>query len=99
MANFDHPPIRPRAFIRVMFVGILAQAAYLLFGVCLLAILAPGGKVTDESGIREPFGEEPVGQIENLLELAIPRHQTGRFIEHRDTIAHVFERDAQLGLT
>ena len=45
------------------------------------------------------LAEEHVGQIEEILEIAIPRDEAPRSIEHRDAVTHVVEGDAQLGLT
>ena len=51
--------------------------------------------------IRRSVGrscEDVVGHIEDVLELAVPRDQTQRFVEHRDAVAHVLEGDAEFVL-
>ena len=62
------------------------------------AILAAFGEVADIVGIGPPLGEDAIGHVENFLKLAVPRHETRRFIEHGDTIAHVLEGDAEFFL-
>ena len=47
------------------------------------------------SSERAPLGEKIVGQVEDVLELAVPRDQMLRFVEHGDAVAHVLERDAK----
>ena len=42
--------------------------------------------------------EKVGGQVEDLLELAVPRNQVLPLIEHGDSIAHILERDAELFL-
>ena len=42
--------------------------------------------------------EKDVGQVEDLLELAVPRDQVLGFVEHRHAVAHVLERDAEFFL-
>ena len=39
-----------------------------------------------------------VGHVQDLLELAVPRDQMLRFVEHRDAVAHVLERDTEFFL-
>ena len=46
-----------------------------------------------------PLEREPIGQVEDLLELAVPRGEALRFVEHRDAVAHVLEGDAQFCLS
>ena len=45
-----------------------------------------------------PLGEEGVGQIKRILEIAIPRNKTRVGAEHHNAIAHIVESDTQLGL-
>ena len=42
--------------------------------------------------------EKVVGQVEDLLELAVPCDQMLRFVEHGHAVAHVLERDAEFFL-
>ena len=42
--------------------------------------------------------EKDVGQVVDLLELAVPRDQVLGFVEHGHTVAHVLERDSQFFL-
>ena len=39
-----------------------------------------------------------VGQVENVLKLAVPGDEPGCFVEHRDAVAHVLEGDPQFVL-
>jgi hypothetical protein len=50
-------------------------------------------------GEARPLGQESIGQIENLLEIAVPRREPQLGVEHCHTVAHIVESDAQLGLT
>jgi len=45
-----------------------------------------------------PLRHELVRQIEDLLEVHVPRHKPQLAVEHRDPVAHIVEGDAQLGL-
>jgi hypothetical protein len=38
-----------------------------------------------------PLGQQSVGQIEKLLEIAVPRREPLLGVEHRDPVAHVVE--------
>jgi hypothetical protein len=42
--------------------------------------------------------KQRVGQVEDLLEIAVPGGEPQVRIEHGDAVAHVVEGDAQLGL-
>ena len=42
--------------------------------------------------------DDIVGHVKDILELAVPRDQMLRFIEHGDAVAHVLERDAKFFL-
>ena len=75
----------------------LGQPAHLRFDIDR-AELAALGEMADKLGGGRPLGEKFVGQVEQLLEIAVPRGQPQFGIEHRDAVAHVVEGDAQLGL-
>src|SRR6266850_4149423 len=49
--------------------------------------------------IARPLGEEGVGKIKDLLEIAVPRKKARVGAEHHNTIAHIVEGGAQLALT
>src|SRR5262249_26315840 len=61
-------------------------------------VLASIGKIPEVLVKARPLREKRVGQLEYLLEIAIPRNKTRVGAEHRDAIAHVVEGDAQLRL-
>jgi hypothetical protein len=49
-------------------------------------------------GIGFALPQQLVGQLEQLLEVLVPRGETQLLVEHDDPIAHVVEGDAQFGL-
>ena len=61
-------------------------------------VLAAAGEIAEKLGEARPPCEEGVGQLEHLLEIAVPRGEPRLGIEHDDAVAHVVEGDAQLGL-
>ena len=96
MADFDHPPIGPGSLIG----AVLHRACPVRRRICSSgsasgAILATFGEIADVVGEGPPLGEDSIGHVEDFLELAVPRHQARRFVEHGDAIAHVLEGDAQ----
>jgi hypothetical protein len=94
VADFDHPSIRSGALKSAILIGLLGEAAYLLLWVGPGTKLAALGKVTNVFGERQMLGEYSIGQIEDVLELPVPGHETRRLIEHGHAVAHVLERDA-----
>src|SRR5262249_48746200 len=46
-----------------------------------------------------PPSEEGLRQLDDLLEIAIPRGKSAGGIEHDHPVAHIIEGDAKLGLT
>jgi len=57
-----------------------------------------GGEVADKIGDARPLGQQRIGQLEDPLEIEIPCSKAQLSVEHRHTVAHVVEGDAQLGL-
>jgi hypothetical protein len=69
------------------------------FGVDIdFAVLAMHRKVANIVGKARPPGKESVGQIEKLLEIAVPRREPLLGVEHRHPVAHVVKGHPQLGL-
>src|SRR5262249_21125335 len=70
----------------------------LLFCVLLRTEVAARGQKAEMLSIGVVLFEEIIGQIEDFLELAVPREQAGCFVEHRDPVSHVLEGNAEFGL-
>ena len=62
-------------------------------------VLAAVGKIAEILDIARPLCKEGVGQLEHLLEIAVPCSKSRRSVEHDHTVAHVVEGHAQLGLS
>ena len=99
MTDFDHPSIGPGALIGSGLTCLLDEPAYVLLRVGFGAILVTLGKVADVFRERLTPGDDIVGHVQDILKLAVPRDQMLCFVEHCDAVAHVFEGDAQFGLT
>jgi hypothetical protein len=56
------------------------------------------GKVADKIADTRPLGEKGIGQIENALEIKVPRSEPQLSVKHRHAIAHIVKGHAQLGL-
>jgi hypothetical protein len=56
-------------------------------------------EVANVVGQARPPGQKSVGQIENLLEIAVPRREPQLGVEHGNAVAHIVEGHPQLGLT
>ena len=76
----------------------LRQPAHLGFDIDR-AVFAMGGKVADKLFDVRPLGEEGIGEVEDPLEIQVPRGKPLVAVEHRDTVAHIVESHAQLVLT
>jgi hypothetical protein len=63
-----------------------------------LAVFAMRCEVANVVAKARPRGQQSVGQIEHLLEIAVPRREPLLGVKHRHTVAHVVKGDAQLGL-
>jgi hypothetical protein len=63
-----------------------------------LTVLAMGCEVGKVLGQARPLGQESFRQIENLLEIAVPRREPQFGVEHCHTVAHIVEGHPQLGL-
>ena len=95
--HLDDAAVGPRALGRILCAGRFDQPAH--FGFDLdLAVLAMRRKVAKVVGKARPLGQQLIGQIEKLLEIAVPRREPLLGVEHCDTVAHVVEGDVQLGL-
>ena len=97
-ANLDDPAIWSRALEAQFLVGVFEAAAEFRLDV-VGAELAAFGEDAEVVGIARALGQKRVGQVEQLLEIAVPRGQPQVFVEHGDAIGHVVEGDPQLGLT
>ena len=80
-----------------MSAGRFDQTAHFGFDIDL-AVLAMRRKVANVVAKARPLGQQSVGQIEKLLEIAVPCREPLLGVEHCDPVAHVVEGDAQLGL-
>ena len=80
------------------FTRLPGKAAYLLLRIGTLAVFAALGEVTDIVRESEPLGENTIRQIEDVLELLVPRHEAWRFIEQGYTVTHILERHTQFSL-
>ena len=99
MADLDHPTVRSGALERVVFAGSLGDALKLGLRIGARAEFATLGEIADIFRIGSRLGEERIRQIQNLLEIAVPRRQPQLLVEHRHAIAHILEGDPQFGLT
>ena len=93
--DLDHPAIRPRALIAVGLAGRGDQLSDLLRRLDTRAEVATRGEEAEVFLIGAMLFEQVVGQVEDLLELAVPRDQAMGFVEHRHAVAHVLEGDAE----
>ncbi len=99
MTDFDYPAVRSRAFISAILADLPGQPADLLLHVRTDTILTTIGQIPDVLRERLSSCDDVVGDIQDILELAVPRRQMLGFVEHRDTVTHVLECDAQFFLT
>ena len=76
---------------------LLEAAAQLRFDVVAAVFAAPGEKPY-VVGIRKTFRQEGLGQIEDPLKIQVPCGKPQLRVEHCDPVAHIVERDTQLGL-
>src|SRR6516165_9756471 len=95
-AHFDDAAIGSRALDPLLSIGFMEAPAQ--FGFEVGRVLAALGKIVEILDIARPLGEEALWQIEYLLEIAVPRGEPQPAVEHHDTIAHVVEGNAKLGL-
>jgi hypothetical protein len=98
VANLDDRSVGTGAFEGVVLSGSLLEPAKLLLRINTRSVLAAFGEIADIIGIGPPLGEDCVGHVEHLLELAVPRYQTGSVVEHGNAVAHVLEGDAEFFL-
>src|SRR6516225_4018558 len=96
-ADLDDPPIGARTFEAHFLVGVLDCTGRLCFKFGRTE-LASCGENTDILGIARSLCQKCVGEVDNPLEIEIPRGEPQLAVEHRYTVAHVVERDAQFGL-
>ena len=99
MADFDHPAIRPGTLVGSGLTRLLDEPAYMLLRVGLGVVLTALGEVADVFGECLTPRDDTVGHVQDILELAVPRDQMLRFVEHCDAVAHVLEGDAEFRLT
>ena len=86
------------AFNDSMAVGVLQASVQFPFDV-VGPELAAFGKEADKIDISRALCDRLVGQVQDRLEIAVPRNKTSVCAEHRNSIAHIVEGDAQLGLS
>ena len=55
-------------------------------------------RIAEVIGVARALGQKRVGQVEQLLEIAVPGGQPQVVVEHRHAVGHVVEGDAQFGL-
>ena len=91
-AHLDDPAVGPRALEAHLPSGIFDGAAQLRFEIG--RVLAAVGEIAEILGIARPPREEGVRQIEDLLEIAVPRGKARFGVEHGDAVAHIVEGDA-----
>ncbi len=96
-AYLDNAPVGPRALEAQLLIS-LSKAAAEFRRDALGAEFAALGEEVDVVGIARPLRQQRVGQIEDPLEIQVPRRKVLLAVEHRHTVAHIVERDAQLGL-
>ena len=78
--------------------SILGKAAQLSFGVDHGAEFTAYRQKADEIGEGARRTQNCLRQIEDLLQIAVPRDEPLSAIKHRDAVAHVVESHAQFGL-
>jgi hypothetical protein len=96
-AYLDNAPVGPRALEAQLLVGRFEPSAQFRRD-ALGAEFAALGKKADVVGIARPLDQQRVGQVEDPLEIEVPRREVLLAVEHRHTVAHVVEGDPQLGL-
>src|SRR5262249_61956150 len=97
-AHFDDTAVRAGAFETQFLVGVLKAPAQFGFDV-VGPEFAPLDEDTDIVDIGRALRNQLVWQVHDRLEIAIPRNKARVGAEHDNTVAHVVESDAQLGLT
>ena len=95
-AHLDDAAVGPRPFDAHFAAGIFDGAAQLRFEIG--RVLAAVSEIAEILGKARPRREEGVRQIEQLLEIAVPRGKPRCGVEHDDAIAHIVEGNAKLGL-
>ena len=95
--HLDDAAVGTRALGRILSAGRFDQPAHFGFDIDL-AVLAMRRKVANVVAKARPLGQQSVGQIEKLLEIAVPRREPQLGVEHCDAVAHVVEGHAQLSL-
>ncbi len=95
--HLDDPPIGAGALGRPLGADDFGQPAHFRLDIDR-TVLAMRGKITDILGKVRTLGQHLVGQVEDLLEIAVPRGEPQLGVEHRDPVAHIVEGDPQLRL-
>jgi hypothetical protein len=96
--HLDDAAVGPRALGRILCAGRFDQPAHFGFDIDL-AVLAMRREMANVVAEVRPLGQQTVGQIEKLLEIAVPRREPLLGVKHCDPVAHIVKGHPQLGLT
>src|SRR5262249_11476005 len=96
-AHLDDASIRAGPLGRPLYADPFQQPTDLHFDIDR-AVFATSDEVADKIADTRALGQQRIGQIENSLEIQVPRSEPQLAIKHRDTITHIVKRDAQFGL-
>src|SRR5215471_17480717 len=95
--HLNDAAVGPRALVAHLQPGVVDRAAELRFEIGRDE-LAPISEIAEILGTSRPSSEEGLRELNQLLEIAVPRSKSPRSVEHDDTVTHVVEGDAQLRL-
>src|SRR5215469_14230787 len=90
--------VGPRALVAHLQPGVVDRAAELRFEIGRDE-LPPISEIAEILGTSRPSSEEGLRELNQLFEIAVPGSKSPRSVEHDDTVTHVVEGHAQLGLS
>src|SRR5262249_52969970 len=96
--HLNDAAVGPRALVARLQPGVVNRAAELRFEIGRDE-LAPISEIAEILGASRPSSEEGLWKLNQLLEIAVPGTKSPRGVEHDDTVTHVVEGHAQLGLS
>src|SRR5215831_16163278 len=97
-ANFNDAPVRSGALEAQFPVGVLKTPVQFPFDV-VGPELAAFDKNANIFDIGRAFCDHLIGQVQDRLEIAVPRNKARVSAKHRNTVAHIVEGDTQLRLS
>src|SRR5262249_16265179 len=96
-AYLEDAAVGPRALVAHLQPSVVDGATELSFKI-RRDEFAPISEIAEILRTARPPGEEGLGQLNHLLEIAVARGKSPRGVEHDNTVAHIVEGHAQFGL-